>query len=105
MDDENDLAALLADYREAQVMQGATAELATEIYRLYRLTNLADRLEEAFGPTLLAREEILAWLAEQIEQIGTAGIADCDLASGLIDAAYRERLKVGSPRFFERHFH
>lgn len=103
MDDRNDLAALLAHSRAPQVMQGATAELAAGIYQRYWLTNLADRLEKSFGPTLLAREELLAWLAEQIERIGTSGITDCGLASTLIDEAYQEWLKVGSARFFERH--
>ncbi|NHN78787.1 hypothetical protein HA520_16140 [Azotobacter chroococcum] len=105
MDEQNDLAALLADYRTPPLIRGATAELAMEVYRLYRLTNLADRLEATFGPTLLTREELLAWLAEQVERIGTAGIEDGDFASGLIDAAYLERLKIGSPRFFQRHLH
>ncbi|MFB8830890.1 hypothetical protein ACE0DR_19725 [Azotobacter sp. CWF10] len=80
-------------------MPGATAELAAGIYQRYWLTNLADRLEKSFGPTLLAREELLAWLAEQIERIGASGITDCGLASDLIDEAYQARLKIGSARF------
>ncbi|MFC0709891.1 hypothetical protein [Azorhizophilus paspali] len=104
MDDKNDLAALLTDHQAPRTRRGATAELAAEVYQLYRLTNLVDRLEETFGPTLLTREELLPWLAEQIERIRISGITDCDLASDLIDEAYQARLKIGSARFFERYF-
>lgn len=90
MDTENDLAALLAQCRETRIIKGATAELAAEVYRRYRLANLADQLEETFGPALLGREQLLVWLAGQIERIGARGVTDCDCATGLIGEAYRK---------------
>ncbi|TKD45886.1 hypothetical protein [Azotobacter chroococcum] len=58
----------------------------------HRLTLLADQLEQEFGPALLTREELLLWLAKQIEGIETAGITDSDSATTMIDNAYLELL-------------
>ncbi|MFB8831039.1 hypothetical protein ACE0DR_20845 [Azotobacter sp. CWF10] len=68
------------------------AEFAAEIDQHHCLIDLADQLEQEFGPALLTREELLAWLAEQVEAIKAAGITDCDSATDMIDSAYLELL-------------
>lgn len=70
----------------------AAAEFAAEVDQHHRLISLADQLEQEFGPVLLTREDLLAWLAEQIEGIKAAGITDCDSANDMIDSAYLELL-------------
>lgn len=88
-----DLAALLARRSEGRTeARRLTAELAAGIYECHQLTHLADQLAQEFGPALLTREELLAWLAEQIERIKAAGIVDCNSAMGMINNAYLELL-------------
>jgi len=83
----------LSDLR-CNVRAGAerTPAEARERHRLTRLTLLADQLEQEFGPALLTREELLLWLAKQIEGIEAAGITDGDSATTMIDNAYLELL-------------
>lgn len=103
MDDEDDLSALLVQCLKARSeIEGTTAELAAGVYQLYRLTRLADQLEEACGPTLLARQELLVWLADQIERIRAAGIVDGNFAAGLINEAYLESLRTSRKCLLER---
>lgn len=87
------LSDLLAHYGEVHdEIKRAAAEFATEVDQRHRLIDLAEQLEQEFGPALLTREELLAWLAEQVEGIRAAGITDCDSAAYMLDSAYLELL-------------
>ncbi|WP_349616299.1 hypothetical protein [Azotobacter salinestris] len=84
---------LLAHYGGVhEEIKRTAAEFAAEIDQRHRLIDLADQLEQEFGPALLTREELLAWLAEQIEAIKAAGVTDGNSATEMIDNAYLELL-------------
>lgn len=88
--DSADTVDLLDGCRAAQAeADKASAELA-DAMRLHRFNRLADQLGDAFGPVPLSRDELLAFLADQVERVKAVGVPDSTTATALIDAAYVE---------------
>lgn len=89
-DEDTSTSELLERCREAQAdADKASSELA-EALRLHRLNRLADQLIEEYGACPLSREDLVAFLADQVERVKVAGVPGGDLATAMIDAAFLE---------------
>lgn len=90
VDLEPSTADLLDGLRKAkEEADQASADLSSTV-RLHRFNRLADQLGDAFGPVPLSRDELLAFLADQVERIKAVGVPDSTTATAMIDAAYVE---------------
>lgn len=88
--DSADTVDLLDGLRKAkEEADQASADLSSTV-RLHRFNRLADQLGDAFGPVPLSRDELLAFLADQVKRIKAVGVPDSTTATALIDAAYVE---------------
>ena len=88
--DSADTVDLLDGLRKAkEEADQASADLSSTV-RLHRFNRLADQLGDAFGPVPLSRDELLAFLADQVERVKAVGVPDSTTATALIDAAYVE---------------
>lgn len=75
--------------KAAEEADRASVELA-EAMRLHRFNRLADQLADEYGPVPLSRDDLLAFLADQLERIKAVGVPDSVTATRMIDAAYLE---------------
>lgn len=70
----------------------------------HRLDNLADMLEDDFGPCPLGRAALLAWLQEQLERAEKMPGAPASAVAAMIDAGYvrwlAEILEIDQPEAF-----
>lgn len=92
-DQDEDTTALLARLQQAQEAADKSSAESAEAMRLHRLRRLADQLAEEFGPCGLSRDDLLAFLADQVERIKAAGVPESTTVAAMIDAAYLELIR------------
>jgi len=70
----------------------------------HRLDNLADMLEDDFGPCPLGRPALLNWLQEQMERADRVPGAPASAVAAMIDGGYvrwlAELLEIDQPEAF-----
>lgn len=87
------LDALLIRCREAQAEADRACMELIQASQRFRLARLADHLAADYGSAPLSRDQLLAWLSDQVAHFKASGITS-DTVTILIDKAYQKLLQT-----------